>query len=288
METDWDPNWQWSARRGWYWEEKAATKKKDPNEPKPKRTRKDERKTPDSGAASSSKSDSTAAAKACRKRSNPDSDEKKPAKSRRSKTAAEKKEDVEPETEKKMPAKSKRSRTAAEKKKDAEPKTEDNQVEEEASKKDQKKRKQANTSKEVAARPIPNPALTMKEQKKEILDFLKMAKDLTDENAKETLRAKCYQFKAPGYDCVFNVYWVQKGVKGVGCGVTSKKENKDVAFFGYKTMCDSWIYAIAAAIKSADLFVTFMRYDVVGAYVTSMYCFFENDGFSGKDLDPND
>ena len=61
---------------------------------------------------------------------------------------------------------------------------------------------------------------------------------------------------------------MQKGVKGIGCGVTSKTEGKDIAFFGYKAMCESWIYAIAAAIKSADLFVSFMRYDVMVVHVT--------------------
>lgn len=100
MEDDWDPNWKWSAGRGWYWDDKVATKKKEPNEPKPKRARKAESKTHDSGAAASSKPDKTPAAKASRKRQIPDSEEKKPAKSKRSTTVAEKEEDVEPKTKK--------------------------------------------------------------------------------------------------------------------------------------------------------------------------------------------
>ena len=85
---------------GWYWDDKVATKKKEPNEPKPKRARKAESKTHDSGAAASSKPDKTPAAKASRKRQIPDSEEKKPAKSKRSTTVAEKEEDVEPKTKK--------------------------------------------------------------------------------------------------------------------------------------------------------------------------------------------
>ena len=100
MEDDWDPNWKWSAGQGWYWDDKVATKKKEPNEPKPKRARKAERKTHDSGEAGSSKPDKTPAAKASRKRQNSDSEEKKPAKSKRSTTEAEKEEDVEPKTKK--------------------------------------------------------------------------------------------------------------------------------------------------------------------------------------------
>eukprot|EP00435_Cladocopium_sp_Y103_P028100 s1890_g7.t1 len=229
MDADWDPNWCWSAKRGWYWEEKV--------DPKPKRARK---AAPDSGAAGSSKPDKTPAAKAPRKRTNPDTDEQKAAKPKRSKTETEKAEDVEP-------------------------KEKDKQVKKEQPKNNQKKCKKENTSKAEASETIADPAFTSKEQKKEILDFLKMAKDLTDENAKETLRSRVC--RTPGCGCVLNVYWVQKGVKGIGCGVTSKKENKDVAFFGYKSMCDSWIYAMAAALKSADLFVTFMHYDVMVRFV---------------------
>lgn len=251
MEGDWDPNWKWSAGRGWYWDDKVATKKNEPNEPKPKRARKAERKTHDSGAAGSSKPDKTAA-KASRKRQNADSEEKKPAKSKRSTTEAEKEEDGEPKT----------------KKEDVEPKT----GKKKESEKKPEKHRDAKASK--AAEPVPDPAFTLKEQKKEILDFLSMAKNLTDENAKENLRSEVHKFQAPGCGLVFNVYWVQKGIKGIGCGVKSKKENKDVAFFGYKSMCDSWIYAIAAAIKSAQLYVTFMRYDIMGVWVTSM-CVFE-------------
>jgi hypothetical protein len=255
MEDDWDPNWKWSAGQGWYWDDKVATKKKEPNEPKPKRARKAERKTHDSGEAGSSKPDKTPAAKASRKRQNSDSEEKKPAKSKRSTTEAEKEEDVEPKT----------------KKEDVEPKTGKKRIGEEAGETQKCEGQQKNA---VAAEPVPDPAFTLKEQKKEILDFLSMAKNLTDENAKENLRSEVHNFQAPGCGLVFNVYWVQKGIKGIGCGVKSKKENKDVAFFGYKSMCDSWIYAIAAAIKSAQLYVTFMRYDIMGVCITSM-CVFE-------------
>ena len=171
MEGDWDPNWKWSAGRGWYWDDKVATKKNEPNEPKPKRARKAERKTHDSGAAGSSKPDKTAA-KASRKRQNADSEEKKPAKSNRSTAEAEKEEDGEPKT----------------KKEDVEPKT----GKKKESEKKQEKRRDAKASK--AAEPVPDPAFTLKEQKKEILDFLSMAKNLTDEN----LAKRSAQVPSPG------------------------------------------------------------------------------------------
>ena len=110
--------------------------------------------------------------------------------------------------------------------------------------------------------PIDPPVLTLKEQRKEILDFLVLSKDFTEENAKEELRKMIPDHRAAGCDCSLNIYWQQKGVKGIGVGAKSASEGKDVGLWGYKTMCISWIFAIAAAIKAGDIYVTFMHLSV--------------------------
>ena len=103
-----------------------------------------------------------------------------------------------------------------------------------------------------------DPAPTLhKDQKSEIVQFLRLAKDFTDENAKEELRKLVPDFKGLWYDSKLNIYWVRKGMKGVGVGVSSRSEGKDFAYFGFLTVCDNWIFAIAAAIKAAEIMVAY-------------------------------
>ena len=136
--------------------------------------------------------------------------------------------------------------------------------------KDQPKRKSEKTTEEAEPKkrrskkekvviPIEPAPLTKKEQRKEIIAFLEKAKDFTDENAKASLKALLPNYSANGFDCSPDIYWERKGVKGIGCGVRCQSEGKNVGYFGYRVQCDSWIYAIAAAIKSADIFVTFLH-----------------------------
>lgn len=108
--------------------------------------------------------------------------------------------------------------------------------------------------------PIDPPALTAKDQRKEIFDFLMASKDLTDENAKEELKKMIPDHKAAGCDCSLNIYWKQKGMWGIGVGAKSASQGKDVAFWGYKSMSDSWIFAIATAMKACDIYVAFMHF----------------------------
>lgn len=122
---------------------------------------------------------------------------------------------------------------------------------------DKKQRKR----KENVAKPEPLPPApeTSKELKQEVLGVLNFSKDLTEDNAREELRKLVPDFTALGYDSKLNIYWVRRGVKGVGVGVTSKSEGLDYGFFGFKVCCDNWIYAIAAAIKAAELLATFLH-----------------------------
>ena len=124
-----------------------------------------------------------------------------------------------------------------------------------------KKRKKAEPqdSPEIS---LPDPPITNKALKQEILDFLLQAEgytSYTDAEAKDALKADLplSDYVKAGFN--LNIYWVRRGVKGVGSGVTSRAEGKDVGFFGYKAMCDDWVYAMAAALKSCDLFAPFMH-----------------------------
>lgn len=85
------------------------------------------------------------------------------------------------------------------------------------------------------------------------------AKDLTEDNAKEKLHSTVPNFKKLGYDSVFNIYWKRRGVQGVGVGVKSVSEGKDFALFGYKAECESWIYAMAAALKAAEILASLLK-----------------------------
>ena len=142
-------------------------------------------------------------------------------------------------------------------------KTQDENKKTTKAKKDQepvvkKARKAASKTDTANAAAEPMPAVTtQKDQKKEILEFLHKCKDLTDENARDTIKSMIPNFKKHAYECSLNIYWVRGKQLGVGVGVTSKTQKSDVAFFGYRSECDtSWIYAIAAAIKAAELHVT--------------------------------
>ena len=121
------------------------------------------------------------------------------------------------------------------------------------------KKRSTKTKKEL--KPIEPPPFTKKEQRKEILAFLEAAKDFTDENARASLKGLLPNYGAHNFDCSPDIYWERKGVKGIGCGVRCHSEGKNVGYFGYRVQCDSWIFAIAAAIKSADIFATFLHSD---------------------------
>jgi len=133
-----------------------------------------------------------------------------------------------------------------------------NDDEENASKRRKTKQEgEGKTRKRKAAiEPIPGPPANKKEQRDEILNFLLSVKDVKDEDAKATLKAMLPNYGANGFDCSPDIYWVRKGVKGIGCGVRCQSEGKSVGFFAYRAQCNSWIFALAAAIKSADILVT--------------------------------
>ena len=112
---------------------------------------------------------------------------------------------------------------------------------------------------ETIVEPIPDAPMTKKEQKQEILDFILKMKGVSEDDAKSTLKAMLPNYSANGFDCSPDIYWVRKGVKGIGCGVRCQSEGKNVGFFGYRAQCNEWIFALAAAIKSADILVTPMH-----------------------------
>ena len=106
---------------------------------------------------------------------------------------------------------------------------------------------------------LPPAPTTQKDQKLEILKFLRLTKNLGEDNAKEQLRALVPDYKGLGYDGSLNIYWVRKGVKGTGVGVKSMSEGKDYAHFGFLSCCDGWIVAMATAIKAAEILVSYMH-----------------------------
>ena len=139
-------------------------------------------------------------------------------------------------------------------------KSKDKADDENASKKPRKSQAaQGSKKRKDAIEPIPGPPTTTKQQREEILNFLLEMKDVPEENAKTALRSMLPNYSANGFDCSPDIYWVRKGVKGIGCGVRCQSEGKNVGFFAYRAQCNSWIFAIAAAIKSADILVTPMH-----------------------------
>lgn len=105
---------------------------------------------------------------------------------------------------------------------------------------------------------MPSPG-TKKEMKSEIFEFLVKSKDFTDDDAKEKLQEMMPNYQNCGVDCRLDTYWKRKNTMGVGVGVFSKGEQKNVGFFGFRTLTDNWIYAIAAAIKAGDILATLMH-----------------------------
>ena len=215
-----DPHWQYADGYGWYWDDSIDQGKK------PKRQRKTA--TPKASAKKQPSKEPTQ-----------DLDEPEPKKVKKQRSQSRGKNDMEENKQAAKESKKPKEKndTACKKRKKAEPQD----------------------SPEVS---LPDPPSTKKAIRQEILDFLLQAEDYnrkTDGEAKEALKADLplTEYVKAGFN--LNIYWVRRGVKGVGCGVTSRAEGKDVGFFGYKTMCDDWVYATAAALKSCDLFAPFMH-----------------------------
>ena len=91
--------------------------------------------------------------------------------------------------------------------------------------------------------------------------------DKSDEEIKELFKADLplKEYVKAGFN--LNIYWIRRGVKGVGCGVTSREEGKDVGFYGYRTQCECWVVAMAAALKSCDIFCTFYALETICHYI---------------------
>lgn len=246
MENDHDPNWHWDENYGWYWEEK-----KEPSKPEKTKCKPPARKSNQPAGATGSTED-----KPSRKRGNAnkkDSEAETGKKSRKHKS--ESASSKPPQSKDDAAKANKRSRSEGAKKEE-EPKSEAAKEEEEPKGKKTKNKRSKVCGQQITPQPAP---MTQKEQKKEILDFLDKARHLQDDNAKDELRKLTTDFAAAGYDCSCNIYWNRRGQQGVGVGVKSKSEGKDIAFFGYKSMCDQWIYAIAAAIMAAEIYATFLQ-----------------------------
>lgn len=220
----WDSNWRWAKDYGWYWEDKAAAA---PAKAKSKKRAKDAVASAGSAEPNKKKArnekdkkdEKTKSEKPCKKTTSPKSEPKQAA----APNARKEKKHSEPE--------------------DLQPK-----------KRSRKAPKEESPHVEFTDAPTKS-----KDIKKEIYEFLLGAQDLTGENARAYLKSKVPNWPGLGVGMLLNIYWVSRGVKGVGVGVTSKKQRCDFAFFGYKSECDSWIYAIAAAIKSADILATSMH-----------------------------
>ena len=225
----WDGNWHWAKGYGWYWEDKAPAK--------PAKTKGNNRAKNAVASAGSTEPKK----KKARNQKDKKDEETKPEKPRK-KTPSPK-----PEPEQAAAPKAQKGKERSE--------PEDPQPKKRSRKEPQKK--SAPVAEEVAE--FKDAPTKSKDIKKEIYEFLVGAKDLTDENAREKLKAQVPKWSGLGVGMLFNIYWTSRGVKGVGVGVTSKKQQCDFAFFGYKSECDSWIYAIAAAIKSADILATSMH-----------------------------
>lgn len=118
------------------------------------------------------------------------------------------------------------------------------------------KRKAKKLPKPQELEPCPD---NKKDIKSEIFEFLMKSKDFTDDNAKEKLQEIMPNYQNCGVDCRLDTYWKRKKVQGVGVGVFSKGEQKNVGFFGFRMLTDNWVYAIAAAIKAGDILATLMH-----------------------------
>lgn len=127
------------------------------------------------------------------------------------------------------------------------------------------KRANKKEAKEEKYDPVPT---TPKEQRKEMRSFLESvkAKDLNEDNARSVLRSMVPAFKTG--ECALNVYWVRRGIKGVGVGVTSRSEGNDFAFFGFRSISDDWILCIATALKAADMLVANMHWKYLLQHVS--------------------
>ena len=225
-----DPNWHWSESTGWYYyeEEPTASRKK---------------------RNAGSKDDKD------------DKEKPKRAKTRSAASAASAPVEEVPDKSAKRKRKGEPTEAEADKKPKKEHPPKDGKRSKEAKEAKVVKDVKVKRSKKGELDPPPLPApKTEKEVKQEILEFLVACKDLTDENAKDEIKHMMpNNYGAFGYECSLNIYWARRGVKGVGCGVKSKVEQCDVSFFGFKCMCESWIFAIAAATKAADIYVAWMH-----------------------------
>lgn len=231
-----DPTWHYSETWGWYWEKKKAPEES--KKPRGKKDAKDEQKKTDVKDEKNSKDDKSEKKS---KRKAEDMKGEAPARKSRSKTKAE-------ASGSSQPSKPSGKRTVS--------KTTKNGDEAPKPKKMSKGEKQLPTGMDPAPQ-------TRKEQRKEIYEFLLACKDFTDDNAKDNLKQMVHpNFRNSEVAFRMNIYWYRKNVWGAGVGVKSLKENKDFAFYGYKTRCDSWIFAIAAAIKSADILAPFKHINV--------------------------
>eukprot|EP00438_Fugacium_kawagutii_P011943 Skav218689 [mRNA] locus=scaffold4775:79741:83578:+ [translate_table: standard] len=127
-----------------------------------------------------------------------------------------------------------------------------------ASEESKSKKRRESKAKKRTEITIPEAPGTKADMVKEISEWLTTTQEFSEDEAKDKIKVMMPEFFTGAYmDCGPNVYWVRKEVKGIGCGVKSRKEGKDVAFFGYRLECgDMWIPAMAAAIKSAEIFAT--------------------------------
>ena len=129
--------------------------------------------------------------------------------------------------------------------------------------KDEQKDEQKGTKRKGKKHPKPQEMEPCPDNKKdiksEIFEFLMKSKDFTDDNAKEKLQEIMPNYQTYGVDCRLDTYWKRKKVQGVGVGVFSKGEQKNVGFFGFRMLTDNWVYAIAAAIKAGDVLATLMH-----------------------------
>ena len=184
-----DSNWHWAKDYGWYWEDKAAAT---PAKAKGKKRAKDA--VASAGSAEPNK-----------KKARNEKD-KKDEKTKSEKPC--------PKSEPKQAA----APNARKEKKHSEP--EDPQP---------KKRSRKAPKEESPHVEFTDAPTKSKDIKKEIYEFLLGAQDLTDENARAYLKSKVPNWPGLGVGMLLNIYWVSRGVKGIGVGVTSKKQRCDFA-----------------------------------------------------------
>ena len=115
------------------------------------------------------------------------------------------------------------------------------------------KRKQRRTP--AAAEEEPEP--TKSEDIKALKKFHKLYKDYEDTEASKEMRQEIMSKikRDEMVECRLNVYWHVPS-----CGVTYKKDKKDIAYFGYNWIEGiSYMHSLALALKSAELFVTWVH-----------------------------